>query len=270
MKGTGKKWKLGEILASINKKSETKQALLSINSRRQFLWFVVFIVGIVSFLPLLNAQFVGPTVVFVNNDSGPATTSTLINTSGGTITTVTLNADSQNDRWKAYIGNVSGSLTLDDADGSTIFDWTLSTVAGEVYASRDSDITFSQVNCSNITHIQNEELAINHTNANDNITATFDELTHDAFLVGDISIPSDTCYSLHTYINDSNQSSSFQEMVLYDGTNHTDGDILYATILENDLAGFDNQTYDFQMIVPDYGTLEISGNLGYYFYVELT
>ena len=49
----------------------------------------------------------------------------------------------------------------------------------------------------------------------------------------------------------------------------TNGDIVYATILEQDAQGFDNNQYDFQMIVPEVG-LTWSSSTAYYFYVELT
>jgi hypothetical protein len=53
-------------------------------------------------------------------------------------------------------------------------------------------------------------------------------------------------------------------MALYDSTS-----IIYATILENDLAGYDGQTYDFQMLVPENGSQGFTGATAYYLYVEL-
>src|SRR3989344_9224311 len=96
----------------------------------------------------------GPVVTLIANETKQPGAATIINTTGGSITTIRLNATTQNLRWKAYVGNVTGRLTLDDANDNTIFDWTLTNVVGEVYATRFSgNINWSGVNCSNSTHI---------------------------------------------------------------------------------------------------------------------
>ena len=58
----------------------------------------------------------------------------------GTITTAIINATQQDQRWKGYVGNVSGILTLDDTNGNTLYDWSMVgfTLTGEVYASREN------------------------------------------------------------------------------------------------------------------------------------
>jgi len=215
---------------------------------------------------------VGPVVVSTSNETAVAKSAALLNTSGGSITTLKLNATSQNQRWKAYVGNITGILTLDDANNHTIFDWTLSNVMGEIYATRSpASLQWTNMNCSNLTHISNEEIAINHTsNPDDNITITFNSQIHNSFFVGTRQIPSNNCYSIHTYINDTNQISSFEEVILYDGTNSTDGQIVYTSLLEQDKIGFDGSSYDFQMIVPEKGLSTWAGSTAYYFYVELT
>jgi hypothetical protein len=228
---------------------------------------IILLIGI----KLINAEPSGPTITFISNETKNPAAATLINTSGGSITTVILNATTQNPRWKAYVGNVTGTLTLDDANDNTLFDWTLTAVIGEVYATRFSGtINWTGINCSNSTHISNEEIALNHTNKDDNITATFDETTHEGFFAGTREILADTCPSVHTYVNSTSQTTDFEEIVLYDGTNETNGNIVYATPLEQDMYGFDNQTYDFQMIVPEVGLATWTSSTAYYFYIELT
>ena len=70
-----------------------------------------------------------------------------INISGGRIATVNISATIQNPRWKGIVGNVTGKFTLDDAGGSTIYDWSISTITGRVYATRYSGtIKWSSVN----------------------------------------------------------------------------------------------------------------------------
>ena len=222
-------------------------------------------------ITLSLAAPVGPTIVYNFSETATPRSAALINTTGGSITTMVLNATSQNLRWKAYVGNVTGSLTLDDANNYTIFDWTLSNVVGEVYATRSANsISWANLNCSNLTHIYNEENAMNHTNPYDNISATFDVKSHTQFYIGTTLISQNSCYSVHTYVNDTNQSSNFQEVVMYDGTNATNGNFVYATTFEQDQQGFDNNQYDFQMIVPENGITGWTSSTAYYFYVELT
>jgi hypothetical protein len=61
---------------------------------------------------------------------------------GGSFTTLVLNITSQTSKWKAYVGNVSGKLTLDNSRNMTIYDWALTSVQGEVYVSRNNSINF--------------------------------------------------------------------------------------------------------------------------------
>jgi hypothetical protein len=220
-----------------------------------------------------------PTVDYIMNETGAVTTATsYVNTTGGSITTMVLNATSQNLRWKAFVGNVSGTLTLDDASGNTIFDWATSSVGGEIYATRSSNaINWNNINCTwgvtrsptNRTIEENENRLMNHTSPADNITATFSTKNHTGFYVNNIYISSNSCYSIHTYINSTKQYTNFEEILLYDGTNSTNGAIVYTSIIEQDRRGFDNETYDFQMIVPENGAQGFRSSTPYYFYAEL-
>ncbi len=232
----------------------------------------IALIGIILILASFLASAVpsGPTVTVLFNETKQPAAAKIINTSGGTITTIVLNATTQNTRWKAYVGNVTGRLVLDDGNDNTLFDWSLTNVVGEVYTTRfEGSINWSGINCSNQTHIANENVALNHTNKDDNITTTFNTQVHSGFYTGTRQILSNTCFSVHTYVNSTSQQSMFEEVVLYDGTNATNGNIVYASILERDAYGFDNQTYDFQMIVPEVGLSGFSGSTGYYFYAEL-
>ena len=121
----------------------------------------------------------GPVVTLIANETKQPGAATIINTTGGSITTIRLNATTQNLRWKAYVGNVTGSLVLDDAGDNTIFDWSLTTFVGEIYATRSSStINWSGINCTNSTVLGLENVLLNHTNPDDNITKTFNSQTH--------------------------------------------------------------------------------------------
>jgi len=185
---------------------------------------------------------------------------------GGSFTTITLNVSSQTSKWKAYVGNVTGKMTLDNANNMTIYDWALTNVQGEVYTAR-STITFSSLTCANRTNITSEDTTLNiNSSSDDSINKTFTQQRHQSFVIGGTgTILNSTCYAIATYINDTTQApaenATFQEVLLSDGTS-----LVFATILNDNKAGFDLSVYDFQMIVPDDPS---STSTPYYFYAEL-
>jgi hypothetical protein len=79
-------------------------------------------------LLLLSAYIVmadpeGGTVTFIDNSTKSVTPATYREDPKGTITTITLNSVQQNTKWKAYIGNVTGTLVLRDSDDYSIYEW---------------------------------------------------------------------------------------------------------------------------------------------------
>jgi hypothetical protein len=212
----------------------------------------------------------GVSVVVDANETKTSNSAYTLNTSGGYITTINITATTQNQRWKAFVGQVSGTFTLDDSSGSTIYDWSIATVGGEVYATRNSSTPgWTSITCADTDSLEAENALMSHTSADDNITATFDDTTHDEFFVGSVNITVDTCPTLNTYIGNTTQDSSFEEVVLTDGGAGS-SNLIFATIMEEDLEGFDGSDYDFQMIVPENGAQGFSGQTAYYLYVELS
>jgi hypothetical protein len=232
---------------------------------------LMFLVGIALMSLMTSATPAGVTIIPIRNETGTPGIASFVNTTGGTITTINLNGSTQDVRWKAFVGNVSGQLTLDDSLGSTIYDWTATSPSGEIYATRSSAmLNWSGIACANATHLRNEDYAMNHSNKDDNISRTFSTKLHSQFYVGIVPITTNSCYSIHTNVNNSAQNSRFEEMALYDGTNLTNGQVVFSTLLEQDRFGFNNQTYDFQMILPERGLDGWSSSTAYYFYMELS
>jgi len=210
----------------------------------------------------------GPSnVVSVSNKTKGTTSAAFFNISGGFISALNLTANIQDTRWKAFVGWVNGKFSLSDSGGATIYDWSLSTTTGRVYATRvASAISWATIQCANrTTNLLTENTAMFHNSSADNITKTFQYGTHNPFWVAGIPISANSCPTLRTYINNVSQGSNFQEMALYDNTTN----IIYATILENKLVGYDGQAYDFQMLVPENGSQGFTGATPYYIYVEL-
>ena len=211
----------------------------------------------------------GTTITFNSTDAGADSTPANRSDQGGTITTMGLNAIQQNQQWKAYVGNISGSLTLDDSGGSTIYDWALSasSISGEVYVSRADSPVWTTTNCSNSTTVAAEEATLGISGAAiDSIQNTFNETTHPSFLLAGMNITQNSCNSTATYESDTRPaiaSANFPLVLLHDTTN-----IIYATIINQDTTGYDGvNTFDFQLIVPDNPTASITT---YYFFAEIS
>jgi hypothetical protein len=213
-------------------------------------------------------------LVSTENSSKTNISNKSINVSGGTIATLNLTGVIKNPRWKAFVGNVSGTYTLDDAAGSTIYDWNIATVTGKVYATKKTtNVAWSSIACASSSQVSVENTRMDHTDSNDNINITFYDIESNSQLwVGATNIEASTCnYTLHTYVSDASQSSTFEEILLHDqdlGSGKKTG-MIYTTILEQDATGYNDETYDFQMIVPEVGTSGYTGSTAYYMYVEL-
>ena len=203
--------------------------------------------------------------------NGPVVAPAFRNETRGTITTMVLSAMQQDQHWKAYVGNVSGGLTLDNPAQATIYSWSLASVSGQVYATRNSSVNWASGNivCATSALIGTESTFHNMTNsATDRINSTFNWTIHKQFQVGSNTIAQNTCNSTVMYVNDTKQTptlaSPFQEVLIMDSANT---ELIYMASIDSKVQGFDNSTYDFQMIVAE-SDLK-STPTPYYFYVEL-
>ena len=88
------------------------------------------------------------------------------------------------------------------------------------------------------------------------------------FLVGGNTIGQDSCNSTVTYMNNTRQvpttSSPFQEVLLQDNASQY---LIYMASIDYQTQGYDNSSYDFQMIVAESDVK--ASPTPYYFYVEL-
>jgi hypothetical protein len=190
-------------------------------------------------------------------------------TAGGSFATLTINITAQTPRWKAYVGNVSGLLTLDDSTNKSIYDWTPSVITGEIYASRSNDIEWDAISCPLNATIATEMATLQmDENATDNINHTFNISSHRGFYVGTVPVNASTCPAIATFVNNTRQAISenaiFQEVLLEDAAQAS---IIFTTLLENNRYGFNNQIFDFQIILPNN---EFAATpTPYYFYAEI-
>ncbi|MBN1503408.1 hypothetical protein JW930_07755 [Candidatus Woesearchaeota archaeon] len=239
------------------------------------LCFIIVIMVFLLKLTFVHGDPEGAQVQYISNTTKNVTFPDNRTDDKGTITTIVISTTQQNNRWKAYVGNISGTLVLQDAQGYSIYQWaSLADPNGQIYITRYDNITWGNIKCANVTDIQREENATNITSANsDSINSTFeiDDPKHDGFWVGSTSIGNSTCPSLVTYVDSASQTLSedalFQEVLLSDGNY-----LVYTALLEHDADTYKDDadtTYDFQALVTD-GGIPTVGPLTYYFYVELS
>jgi hypothetical protein len=217
-----------------------------------------------------SSVFADPTGSTVSGNttvSAPTPAPAMMNNSRSTITTMVLNSIQQSSYWKAYVGNISGSLSLQNDLNYTIYSWDLTTTTGQVYASRYNNVTWSGMTCASTATVGGEETFHNMTNTADNITRTFNWTVHKQFLVGPSTIGQNSCNSTVTWINGTRQAPTtgipYQEVLIQDANSY----LIYLTGINDNQQGYDNQSYDFQMIVAE--SDRKATPTPYYFYVEL-
>lgn len=234
----------------------------------------ILIVCLVAFFLIVSLTIViatptGPSSINVtSNETAATTVGMLVNISGGYVAKLNITASVQNEKWKAFAGWINGEFSLDDASGSTIYDWTMGAVTGEVYATRASaQVEWTTIMCANQTQIDAEDTILEHTGT-DNISSTFNASSNaETFTVAGFTVSPTDCYAINTYVNDIPQTTDFEEVILYDTTNNY---TIFTAVLEDGGAtGYDGANYDFQMIVPENGSISWQGTTPYYLYVEV-
>jgi hypothetical protein len=216
----------------------------------------------------------GATVYYVGNSTKDTSTPDSRIDPKGTISTITLNTVQQNMKWKAYVGNVTGTLVLKDSDDYSIYEWSsIGSPTGEVFISRNQSVSWAQLQCANSTRITSEQTYLNMIAASsDSINNTFWNKKHRDFDVDPVgTIQNSTCKSLFTYIRDlpqsaTNESALFQEVLLQDNRN-----LIYAALIDQDRPSYrnDSSEFDFQALVPE-DAVTSNPDLRYYFYLEIS
>lgn len=218
---------------------------------------------------------VGASVARTNSSKrgmGTVDSETLV---AGNITEVLVTGDSLTQSWSGIVGNVSTTLVLDDASVKSLYTWTAANPSGEVYTATVANVNWASgnVKCFNLTAKGPE---VNATALDttygivaadaDGVADTFAIGTHPAFTAGANSFTANKCPTADLYTNDAaSVDNTWAEVLLYEDTQNLP---IYASIINQNANGYNNEKYDFQSIVLENG----HGNTvttTYYFYVEL-
>lgn len=240
----------------------------------------------------LTIQPNGATINVTRTETANSSTAGQHQAQAGNVTELNIFAYSTTQSWQGYFGNISGTIQLADANSRAMYNWSLANPQGEVYASTNSSISWSNIQCfnytatgtfaggetpgevsrfgTNLTALESR-FGINSSDV-DGINETFNLVhggagQHDLFYTANRQFSEGECISTRIFSNAGiGENDKFEEVLLYEPTTTS---VIFASIIEQNLAGFDNRAYDFQMLVPENGHDADTSTTTYYFFVEL-
>jgi len=211
----------------------------------------------------------------------------------GNITELRIAGKTITQSWQGFVGNVTGTITLDDSAGRALYDWSLADPEGEVYATYLTYVDWSlgKVLCWNWTESTGTYLQLGEFEgwtaspspstyggqgcAQDDVDCTNETFsapgasTHSNFYVGEQLINGTHKMCPRARLYNGTKSGTFEEVLLYyEDTSTADG-VVYTSILRSDANAYNNNTYDFEMVVAEDGHNGDATTTTFYFYVEL-
>ncbi|MBR9705068.1 hypothetical protein GOV12_06665 [Candidatus Pacearchaeota archaeon] len=229
----------------------------------------------------------GATLSPQKNETAPSDPPGIISAFAGNVTEVNIAATSTTKTWQGYYGNVTGVVELTDGNNNTLYNWTVDSPNGEIYAANDSNIVWTNIMCFNLTangtgcndgttnrggsspcsqntSQWNLAFGVNETRDVDGLNETFNRKDHDLFYTNSLEFASGECPNtrLHNDIGD----EYFQEILLWSPERNA---TVFASKIYNNDDSFDEKTVDFEMIVLEDGHGTDEAITTYYFYAEL-
>jgi hypothetical protein len=195
----------------------------------------------------------------------------------GNITQLLLDGISQTRAWQGYFGNISGTITLDDVNNFTFYNWTALEPRGQIYATLGSagipswpDVVCA-VHDTDATDFDNFYGI--HQDDYDNVTITYPAVNHPDFWIIDRTITG--CPTTYIYQNDAAQVANFVNVLMKDTTKGAEKWV-FATLIENkdisdktDRVCYNNEECDFQLLVAEDGHHTDVATTQYNFWVDL-
>jgi len=260
--------------------------------------FLGIMITLISLSTFVSALPVGPESIARPYDTRWPTWEALNQTAiAGNVSELNFDGSTITRTYQGYVGNVTGWIVLGDASNNTLYDWTLASPQGEIYAVRDpTPPLWGTVVCASAGNILAEDetrLGVNETKDEDSVNNTFvvggapdqrnrftgvlaDLAYHPQFWTANQSIAAGTCPQATLYNSTYEPSSDFKEVLLEDSTQSF---IIYTAIISHtinqlgDTPGFDGRVYDFEMLVGENGHGTEDGETAtvstYWFYLEL-
>jgi hypothetical protein len=252
-------------------------------------FFILILVFLLNISLILAVEPFGATVVNISSIRAPADNATSIPAIAGNVTELSITGFSTTQSWQGYFGNVSGTIQLADASDNIMYNWSLASPEGEIYASTNNSIAWNFVQCLNFdadgtyigaetpgdTNAHGTNLAILEgmfgiaSDDVDGVNETFTLLGsgHDTFYTNNLEFSAGECRNTQVFSSAGyGEDNKFEEVLLYEPTTYS---VIFASLLDEDIFGFDNNPHDFEMLVLEDGHLTDTSTTPYYFWVEL-
>lgn len=279
-----------EIYYGCNENPEiTKEELLYLSSPRverseDGLYFIVH--------GITGTGATGVNVTEINSTSQEPTPPGSLESFAGNVTEITTpEGIGTTQAWAGYFGNISGTIMLADNLDNVMYNWTLASPEGEIFASINNSISWDNIQCFNFTAegtYQDESgnggttslYGKNLTQLESEYNIRPDDLdgvdetfylsglgTHNTFYVNSKEFSEGECWN--TRIIDwtgLGQDDNFEEVLLYEPVTAS---VIFGALLNEDVLGFDNKPHDFEMIVLEDGHQTDTEVTIYYFYAVM-
>jgi hypothetical protein len=252
--------------------------------------FGIFIGLFVSY-PVYSAGPSGANVSKLNSTTAPLDSAGSAAAQAGNVSEINIFGYSSTQAWQGYFGNVTGVIQLADSNDNVLYNWTQASPQGEIYASTNQTIYWNNVQCFNFTSTgsyasesgNGGTTSLYGTNITqleslfgivpedvDGVDDTFNLYgpgTHNLFYTSNQQFSEGECRSTRAYDGSgAGVDNNFEEVLLYEPQSAS---VIFASLLDQDLAGFDGRSHDFEMLVLENGHGVDTQSTTYYFYVEL-
>ncbi len=231
----------------------------------------IFLISL-SLLTLLSLSFalpVGANVTAGTSVTLGTTTAGTADAWGGNVTQVNLTINSSTLHWQGFYGSVTGSLRLasgNESNVSTLKLWTVSTLRGQIYASRASNIDFTALNSTAVTLAAVDSAFSFLSGANDAAAHTGADSLNPAFSIGQYAVGANSEPLIMT-LNSTGQST-WQQVVLNDGNTSDSSRYVFVGLINSSGVAYNGQSANFQIIVPENSVGDATPTT-YYFYGEV-
>jgi hypothetical protein len=214
-----------------------------------------------------------------------AVTGDTVTATAGNINSLVLTATTVTQTWQGYYGNITGVISLEDASGNPLYNWSLDDPEGLIFATTKTtapdwaDVVCwdqSSVDTDNYYTLAEYRSALGLVDADvDDIDTTFTDQNHAVMYFAGVTISANSCDSVAYLFNSSGEKEAgvFVETLLYDPDavdGSGDGDIIFTAIIEDGAVdGFNDIDNDFQLMVGENGHNSNAGTTTYYIYAYI-
>lgn len=256
---------------------------------RKIINFVLVFCTILILSSLVSALPNGAVVTNLTSSRANVTSAGNDSAIAGNITELAISGYSITQSWQGYFGNVTGTIMLADNSDNVMYNWSLASPEGEIYASTNDSISWADVQCFNFdadgTYIGAEtpgDTNQHGTNltileamfgiADDDVDGVNETFTllgsgHNTFYTNNLNFSEGECRNTQVFTNSGQgEDNKFEEVLLYEPTTRS---IIFTSLLNENVFGFDNNPHDFEMLVLENGHLTDTETTTYYFWIEL-